>query len=181
MRILPAALVLAVVAAAAPAAPAQDRPSAAAASIDGWQRQVAETGTVFFHCRAASCPAGSTVSYRMQGTGQQMTMEAFRNHHEALGRRMVDQSQGRLTRVDLIEISQSREAGAEVLTAVRLVARAEGGEEFMASSVVVDEGRRFSIVSTARSEIDARTGLRMFLPVVLLQTRLDAGRPSRVP
>ena len=136
---------------------------------------------MFFHCRAASCPAGAAVSYRMQGTGAQMTMEAFRNHHEMLGRRMVEQSQGRFTRVDLIEISQSREAGAEVLTAVRLVARAEGGDEFMASSVVVDEGRRFSIVSTARTEGDARTGLRMFLPVVLMQTRLDAGRPTRAP
>lgn len=165
---------------AAPGVQAQDRPSAAA-SIDGWQRRVAETGTVFFQCRAASCPAGAAVSYRMQGTGPQMSLEVFRRHHEELGRRMVEQSQGQLARIELIEVSQSREEGAEILTAVRLVARAEGGDEFMASSVVVDDGRRFSMVSTARTEADARMGLRLFLPVVLLQTRLDAGRPPRAP
>lgn len=175
----PLALVVAIL--AAPGVQAQDRPSAAAASIDGWQRRVAETGTVFFQCRAASCPAGAAVSYRMQGTGPQMSLEVFRRHHEELGRRMVEQSQGQLARIELIEVSQSREEGAEILTAVRLVARSEGAEEFMASSVVVDDGRRFSMVSTARTEADARMGLRLFLPVVLLQTRLDAGRPPRAP
>lgn len=179
MRMLPAALVLAVLSAVSPPVQAQDRPPGIAASIDGWQRQVAETGTVYFHCRAATCPAGAAVSYRLQSDGPAPTLEAFRAHHEVLNRRMVEQSNGRLARIELIEVAQGREAGAEVLTAVKALESATGSRQFMASSMVSDGPRRFTMVSTAGTEADARTGLRMFLPVVLLQTQLGGQPPRR--
>jgi len=179
MRILTAALALAVLA-ALPAAPeAQDRPAGAAASIDGWQREVAETGTVYFHCRAATCPVGAAVSYRMQPGDRALTLEDFRTHHEVLNRRMVEQSGGRFVRVEMIEVAQSSEAGAQVLTAVKAVEEAAGDRQFMASSLVTDGPRRFTMVSTGRTEADARTGLRMFLPVVMMQTQPGGSQPRR--
>lgn len=146
-------------------------------SIDGWERQVAQTGTVFFRCRSASCTAQSTVSYRVQPAGRMPTVAAFRQRQEETNRRMVEGSNGRLTRVDILDVAESERAGAKVITAVKLLVAASGPNQYLATSLVMQGQKAFSIVSTAPTDAAARANLATFIPAVLLQG--DLTPPAR--
>ncbi|MDP3546499.1 MAG: hypothetical protein Q8S29_09995 [Phreatobacter sp.] len=152
----------------------------AAGSVAGWERQVAATGTVFFRCRAASCTAQSTVSYRPQQAGRMPSVAAFRQRQEETNRRMVEGSNGRLTRVDILDVAESERAGAKVLTAVKLLVAASGPNQYLATSLVMQGQKAFSIVSTAPTDAAARANLATFIPVVLLQGDLTPP-PRRTP
>lgn len=155
---------------------AQD--AAATVSVEGWERQVAPTGTVFFRCRAASCAAPSTVSYRPQTVGRLPPVAEFRRRQEEVNRRMVEQSNGRLSRVDLLDVAESERAGARMLTAVKLLVPVSGASQYMATSLVIQGERGVSIVSSAPTETAARANLATFIPIVLLQGQLA---PPRAP
>jgi len=149
----------------------------AGVTVDGWERQVAATGTVFFRCRAASCMAQSTVSYRPQQAGRMPALAAFRQRQEETNRRMVEGSNGRLTRVDILEVAESERAGAKVMTAVKLMVSASGPNQYLATSLVIQGQKAFSIVSTAPTDAAARANLATFIPIVLLQG--DLTPPAR--
>jgi len=151
------------------ALPGQASAQGAAVSVDGWERQVAQTGTVFFRCRAAACTAQSTVSYRAQQVTRMPPVPAFRQRQEETNRRMVESSNGRLTRVDILDVAESERAGAKVMTAVKLLVSANGPNQYLATSLVIQGQKAFSIVSTAPTEAAARANLQTFIPIVLLQ------------
>jgi len=155
----------------------------AAISVDGWERQVAATGTVFFRCRSASCTAQSTVSYRPQQAGRMPSVAAFRQRQEETNRRMVEGSNGRLTRVDILDVTESERAGAKVLTAVKLLVSASGPNQYLATALVMQGQKAFSIVSTASTDAASRANLATFIPIVLLQADLTppAAPASRNP
>lgn len=157
--------------------PGQASAQGAAVSVDGWERQVAATGTVFFRCRSASCTAQSTVSYRPQQAGRMPALAAFRQRQEETNRRMVEGSNGRLTRVDILEVAESERAGANVMTAVKLMVSASGPNQYLATSLVIQGQKAFSIVSTAPTDAAARANLATFIPIVLLQG--DLTPPAR--
>ncbi len=157
--------------------PGQASAQGAAVSVDGWERQVAATGTVFFRCRSASCTAQSTVSYRPQQAGRMPALAAFRQRQEETNRRMVEGSNGRLTRIDILEVAESERAGAKVMTAVKLMVSASGPNQYLATSLVIQGQKAFSIVSTAPTDAAARANLATFIPIVLLQG--DLTPPAR--
>lgn len=144
----------------------------ATVSVDGWERQTAETGTVYFRCRAASCAAQSTISYRSQSVTRMPPVAEFRRRQEETNRRMVESSNGRLTRVEMIDVAEADQAGAKTLTAVKLLVASSGTNEYLATSLVLQGTRAFSVVSTAPTEAAARANLRTFIPVVMLQGNL---------
>ncbi len=149
-------------------------------SIAGWERQVASTGTVYYRCRAASCTVQSTVSYRTQPPGRMPSVAEFRQGQERVNQRMVESSNGRLSRVDMIEVAESERAGARVLTAVKLMVAASGPNQYLATALVMQGQKAFSIVSTAPTDAAARSNLATFIPVVLLQVQLQPqGTPPR--
>jgi hypothetical protein len=163
------------------AAPASAQDSAV--SIAGWERQVASTGTVYYRCRAASCTVQSTVSYRTQPPGRMPSVAEFRQGQERVNQRMVESSNGRLSRVDMIDVAESERVGAKLVTAVKLLVPANGPNQYLATALVVDGPRRFSIVSTAPNEAAARANLTTFVPVVMLQVQLQpqGTPPARNP
>ena len=161
------ALALALILSPVPPAPASAQ--GAAVTIEGWDRQVADTGTVYFRCRAATCAAQSTVSYRSQSVTRMPSVAEFRRRQEETNRRMVETSNGRLSRVEMIDVAEADQAGAKTLTAVKLLVASAGANQYLATSLVLQGGRAFSIVSTAPSEAAARANLTTFIPVVLLQ------------
>ena len=163
-------LALSLVLPLAPAGPAAAQD--ATVTIDGWERQAASTGTVYFRCRSASCAAQSTVSYRPQTASRLPPLAEFRRRQEEVNRRMVEGSNGRLSRVDVLDVGESERAGAKVLTAVKLLVSVNGPSQYMASGLVMDGLRSFSIVSTASTEAAARANLATFIPIVLLQGQL---------
>lgn len=154
------------------------RAQGVAMSLDGWERSVAPTGTVFYRCTApASCGQGSVASYRQQPDGPLPSLAVFRAQNESMNRRMVEGSGGRVLRVDLVEIAESEVAGAKVQTAVKTISHADGRREYLATSVFSDGQRHYSLVSTATVESMARANLQVFLPVVMLAAQIG-GKPA---
>jgi hypothetical protein len=150
-----------------------------ALDISGWQRRTASTGTIYYQCTASTCAPNSTVSYRQQGPALLGPIAAFRSQHEALNRRMVEASNGRLVKVEMIEVSEDERDGAHVHTAVKVIESADGRREYLATSSISDGQRHFSIVSTAPTEAAARAHLKTFVPVVMLTGQLNTLQPSR--
>jgi len=171
----------------APLAFAQEAPAAAVVTVDGWERQVAQTGTTFYRCKpGGTCAAGSTVSFRGQAAAPMPTVAVYRERQEGLNRRMVEQSNGRLSAVEIIEVAESTRGSAKVLTAVKALVAVSGPRQFLATSLVADGDRHFSIVSTAGTEAAARANVATFLPVLLAAPRsatmpppAPAGQPAR--
>lgn len=171
----------------APLALAQEAPQAAVVTVDGWERQVAQTGTIFYRCKpGGTCAAGSTVSYRGQAVAPVPTVAVYRERQEGLNRRMVEQSNGRLSAVEIIEVAESTRGSAKVLTAVKALVAVNGPRQFLATSLVADGDRHLSIVSTAGTEAAARANIATFLPVLLAAPRsattpppAPAGQPAR--
>ena len=152
----------------------------AAVTIDGWERSTASTGTTYYRCRASTCAPNSTVSYRAQEPGRLPPLATFRAQHEAQNQRLIAASNGRITRIEMIETSEGENAGARLQTAVKVIESSDGRREYLATSLVADDARRFSIVSTAPSEAAARTNLQTFLPIVRLSGHLErAPAPTR--
>ncbi|MGL4285875.1 MAG: hypothetical protein ACRCVA_05995 [Phreatobacter sp.] len=154
------------------------RAQGVAMSLDGWDRSVAPTGTVFYRCTApASCGQGSVASYRQQPNGPLPSLAVYRAQNESVDRRMVEGSGGRVLRVDLIEIAESEVAGAQVQTAIKAINHSDGRREYLATSVFSDGQRHYSLVSTALEERTARANLQAFLPVVMLAAQIG-GKPA---
>jgi hypothetical protein len=143
-----------------------------AVTPEGWQRTVAETGTVFYRCQSATCPANSVISYRQQRDGPPMAFETFQRSHVLTNQRMVEQSNGALIAVDMIEIGQRKMGETLVYTAVKLLRRASGQDEFYIATLFFDAGRNYSIVASATSERAARANMDQFLPIVMLAAQL---------
>lgn len=143
-----------------------------AVTPDGWQRTVAETGTVFYRCQAATCPAGSTVSYRQQRDGPLMPFADFQRFNVQTNQRMVEQSNGTVRSVEMIEIGQRTMAENQFYTAVKIIHRASGRDEFYVSTIFSDGRRHYSVVSSAGSERDARANMDQFLPIVMLASQM---------
>jgi predicted carbohydrate-binding protein with CBM5 and CBM33 domain len=128
-----------------------------AIEVSGWERSTAATGTIYYRCRAATCAASSTVSYRPQQTVQFAPLTAFRAHHDVVNQRMIGASQGRIARIDTLDASEGDVSGARSQT-----------------GIVSDGTRHFSIVSTAPTDAVARTNMQTFLPMIMLSTHLGA-------
>lgn len=143
-----------------------------AVTPEGWQRNVAETGTVFYRCQAATCPANSVISYRQQRDGPPMPFDTFERSNALTNQRMVEQSNGALVAVDMIEIGQRRMGETLIYTAVKLLRRASGQNEVYIATLFFDAGRNYSVVSSAGSERDARANMDQFLPIVMLAAQL---------
>lgn len=139
-----------------------------AVTPDGWQRSVAETGTVYFRCAASSCPTGSTVSYRQQRDGPLMPFPDFQRFQAQSNQRMVEQSNGSLRSVEMIELAQRTQSEHQVFTAVKVLHRANGTDEYFVASVLSDGQRSYSVVSSASTERAARANMDLFLPIVML-------------
>lgn len=171
----------------APMLHAQEAPAAAVVNVEGWERQVAQTGTVFYRCKpGGSCAAGSTVSFRGQAAAPVPTVAVYRERQEGLNRRMVEHSNGRLSAVEIIEVAESTRGTAKVLTAVKALVAVNGPRQFLATSLVADGDRHFSIVSTAATEAASRANVATFLPALLAAPRsatapppAPAGQPAR--
>lgn len=141
-------------------------------NVEGWERQVAQTGTTFYRCKpGGTCAAGSTVSYRGQAAAPVPTVAVFRERQEGVNRRMVEQSNGRLSAVEIIEVAESTRGSAKVLTAVKALVATSGPRQYLATSLVADGDRHFSIVSTAATEAAARANVATFLPALLAAPR----------
>ncbi|MBN8941846.1 MAG: hypothetical protein J0H01_20230 [Rhizobiales bacterium] len=154
------------------------RAQGVAMGVDGWDRSVAPTGTVFYRCTApASCGQGSVASYRQQPNGPLPSLAVFRAQNESINRRMVEGSGGRVLSVDLIEIAESEVARAKVQTAIKAINHSDGRREYLATSVFSDGERHYSLVSTAAGEPMARANLQAFLPVVMLAAQIG-GKPA---
>lgn len=164
----------------APLSAAPAAAQGAVVSVDGWERQTGESGSVYFRCRAATCAAQSTISYRSQSVTRMPPVAEFRRRQEETNRRMVESSNGRLSRVEMIDVAEADQAGAKTLTAVKLLVASSGSNQYLATSLVLQGGRAFSIVSTAPNEAAARANLRTFIPVVLLQGNLTPA-PAPAP
>ncbi len=171
----------------APVVQAQEAASGVVVTVEGWERQVAQTGTTFYRCKpGGTCAAGSTVSYRGQAAAPVPTVAVFRERQEGVNRRMVEQSNGRLSAVEIIEVAESTRGSAKVLTAVKALVATSGPRQFLATSLVADGDRHFSIVSTAATEAAARANIATFLPALLAAPRgattppaAPAGQPAR--
>jgi uncharacterized membrane protein len=156
----------------APLAIAQEAAGGVVVNVEGWERQVAQTGTTFYRCKpGGTCAAGSTVSYRGQAAAPVPTVAVFRERQDGVNRRMVEQSNGRLSAVELIEVAESTRGSAKVLTAVKALVATSGPRQYLATSLVADGDRHFSIVSTAATEAAARANVATFLPVLLAAPR----------
>lgn len=156
----------------APLAIAQEAASGVVVNVEGWERQVAQTGTTFYRCKpGGTCAAGSTVSYRGQAAAPVPTVAVFRERQEGVNRRMVEQSNGRLSAVEIIEVAESTRGSAKVLTAVKALVATSGPRQYLATSLVADGDRHFSIVSTAATEAAARANVATFLPALLAAPR----------
>jgi hypothetical protein len=176
MRRLLSALAIAL-ALAAPLGVAAARAQGAAIEVNGWERSTAATGTIYYRCGGATCTPGSTVSYRPQERVQFAPLAAFRAQHEVVNRRMIDASQGRIVRIETVDASESDAAGARSQTIVKMIEFTDGRREAMATGIVSDGTRHFSIVSTAPGHAAAQTNLQTFLPMVMLSGHLT-GKPS---
>jgi predicted carbohydrate-binding protein with CBM5 and CBM33 domain len=145
-----------------------------AIEVSGWERSTAATGTIYYRCRAATCAASSTVNYRPQQTVQFAPLTAFRAHHDVVNQRMIGASQGRIARIDTLDASEGDVSGARSQTIVKLIEFTDGRREAMATGIVSDGTRHFSIVSTAPTDAVARTNMQTFLPMIMLSTHLGA-------
>jgi hypothetical protein len=154
------------------AAPESVRAQGSAIEVSGWERSTASTGTIYYRCRAATCAAGATVSYRLQQTVQFAPIAAFRAHHETVNQRMIGASQGRIARIETLDASDGEMAGARTQTIVKVIEFTDGRREAMATGIVSDGTRHFSIVSTAPTDDVARTNMQAFLPMIMLSGHL---------
>jgi hypothetical protein len=159
------------------AAPESARAQGSAIEVSGWERSTAATGTIYFRCRAPTCAAGATVSYRPQQTVQFGPLSAFRAHHEVVNQRMIGASQGRIARIETLAASEGEIAGARSQTIVKVIEFTDGRREAMATGIVSDGTRHFSIVSSAPTDDVARTNMQTFLPMIMLSGQLG-GKPA---
>ncbi|QCK88010.1 hypothetical protein E8L99_20760 [Phreatobacter aquaticus] len=143
-----------------------------AVTPEGWQRNVAETGTVFYRCQAATCATNSVVSYRQQRDGPMMSFESFERSNALTNQRMVEQSNGNLRAVEVVEIGQRTVRDTTIFTTVKLIRRTNGSEQYYIATLFSDGRRSFSVVSSADRERDARANMDQFLPVVMLVAQM---------
>lgn len=153
------------------------RAQATAVDVNGWERSAAATGTIYYRCRVATCAAGSTVSYRAQQAVRFGPLSAFRAHHEQVNQRMIAASQGRVSRVETLEVQEGETAGARSQTIVKMIEFADGRREAMATGIFSDGTRHISVVSTAPTGEAARANLAAFVPVAMLAVQAG-GKPS---
>jgi hypothetical protein len=161
----------------APLGVAGARAQGAAIEVNGWQRSTAATGTIYYRCGGTTCAPGSTVSYRPQERVQFAPLATFRAHHDTVNQRMIDASQGRIARIQSVDASESDSAGTRSQTIVKMIEFTDGRREAMATGIVSDGTRHFSIVSTAPDHAAAQTNLQTFLPMVMLSGHLN-GKPA---
>ncbi|MBL8571103.1 MAG: hypothetical protein JNK84_18680 [Phreatobacter sp.] len=155
------------------------RAQGVAIEVSGWERSTAATGTIYYRCGGATCAPGSTVSYRPQERVQFASLAAFRAQHELVNQRMIAASQGRIARVETVDASENDTAGQRSQTVVKAIAFADGRREVMATSIVSDGTRHFSIVSTAPDHAAARANLQTFLPMVMLSGHIGGKPPTQ--
>ena len=150
----------------------------AAINVSGWQRSEAATGTIFYRCSVPGhCGLGSTVSYRRQADGPLPDLATFRAQNESADRALVERSDGRVARVDILETTEGRVAGASMQTAVKMIDYAGGQREYMVTQRVSDGTRSYSIVSTGGQEGATRANLQIFLPIVMLAGEIGGQLP----
>lgn len=155
------------------------RAQGVAIEVSGWERSTAATGTIYYRCGGATCAPGSTVSYRPQERVQFAPLAAFRAQHELVNQRMIAASQGRIARVETVDASENDAAGQRSQSVVKIIEFTDGRREAMATSIVSDGTRHFSIVSTAPSHAVAQTNLRTFLPMVMLSGHIGGKPPTQ--
>ena len=106
---LAAALVAAPLAAAAQPADAPKRDlrimldpdNPAVFGVGGWDRQVAQTGTIYYQCREEACGPGSLVSVRRQSpTVDPPSAEMLRREAVERGQAIMQRSQGQVVRIE---------------------------------------------------------------------------------
>ena len=71
-------------------------------TVGGWDRKVADTGTIYYTCREDSCGRGSTVSMHSQ-TQRPQTAEEMRSQEKRIGDVIIERTGGLIARVDIGE------------------------------------------------------------------------------
>lgn len=71
-------------------------------TVGGWDRKVADTGTIYYTCREEKCGRGSTVSMHSQ-TQRPQTAEEMRSHEKRIGDVIIERAGGLISHVDIGE------------------------------------------------------------------------------
>lgn len=143
----------------------------------GWERSLAQTGTMYYRCTLPSCGPNGLVSYHEQGDAPLPPFEAFRRDGLARNERIVAQSNGRVQRIDLVDSSNTNSDGWNVYQLHAAIIYADGKREYMSTARFFDGKHQYSLVSTADEGEPARTNLGNFLPVIMLVSKLrDIGK-----
>lgn len=147
--------------------------------LEGWAREVAQTGTIFYQCQVDRCGRGSTVSVRRQ-TGPSPSAAQLERLAEERARAIRDRSNG-----EIIGVSTGRASvtGDDVLRQGRLTqdlelaGSAAGTSPFWTNGFVASRTLTFTIVSSAQTRQWADANYDLATSAATLVVTRDAQTP----
>jgi hypothetical protein len=146
--------------------------------IGGWDRQIAQTGTIYYQCREEACEPGSLVSVRRQSpTADPPSAETLRREAVERGETIMQRSQGQIVR---IETGTPKASGDKLLrrgevTQTFVLAPGGSGDipQFWKNGYIVNKTAAFTVTSSGRDRQKVDTNYAVFnLALALVLQRL---------
>jgi hypothetical protein len=159
-------------------------PDGPAFSIGGWDRQVAQTGTVFYQCREDACGLGSTVSVRRQSPpANPPSVEALRRDAIERGKAAMQRSAGAMLGVETGTPKVGRDkllSRGEVTQTFTLAAGTTDVARFWKSGYIGNKAAAFTVSSSGRDpkQVDANYAVFNLTLALVLQRLADAPKPA---
>ncbi|HEX8665070.1 MAG TPA: hypothetical protein VF744_13670 [Beijerinckiaceae bacterium] len=158
-------------------------PDGSAFSIGGWDRQVAQTGTIFYQCREDACGPGSTVSVRRQSpTADLPNAERLRQEAVARGQAIMQRGQSGIVRIETgtPKVTQDKLFRLGAITQTFTLTGQGDVSPFWKNGYVANKAALFTVASSGqdRRQVDANYAL-FNIALMLVMQRLDnEGKPA---
>jgi hypothetical protein len=151
--------------------------------IGGWDRQVAQTGTVFYLCREEACGPGSTVSVRRQSpTADLPTAEGLRRDAVARGQAVMRRTESGIIGVETGEPKVTQDKLfrlGEIAQTFTLKGQGDVSP-FWKNGYIANNAAAFTVVSSGpnRQQVDTNYTVFNVALMLILQRLAGEAKPA---